>query len=104
MESRMKLLKIVLGVIVLLATAPRSFATIIEVDLVAPLSAAQFNVQASDDQQLQLAVLGSDFVVSAGDTVRAKWTFSNGETFQLMPDPHIGLQGWLILANPLTPT
>lgn len=103
MENSMKLLKTAFGLIVLLVMAPRSFGAIIEVDLVAPLSAAQFNVQASDDQQLQLSVIGSNYVVSAGDTVRVKWTFSNGETFQLLPDPHIGLQGWLILPNPLNP-
>lgn len=104
MKTRLTLLKITFELVALLVLAPRSFGAIIEVDLVAPLSAAQFNVQASDDQQLQLSIIGSNYVVSTGDTVRVKWTFSNGETFQLLPDPHIGLQGWLLLANPLTPT
>lgn len=79
-------------------------ATIVEVNLVAPLSSASYSVQAIDDQQLQLSIAAPSFVVAAGDTVRVKWSFTNGETFQLLPDPHIGLQGWLIRSDPTAPT
>lgn len=93
-----------LAMLVVAAASTQTTAGIVSIDFVAPLSSAQFIVAAADDQQLALSVGGPSFVVNDGDTVRVRWTFSNSQIFQLMPDPHIGLQGWLLLSDPSTPT
>ena len=83
-----------------LGLAAQSEAAVVEVNLTAPLSSAVYSVQAVDAQTLELSVAAPSFVVAEGDTVRVKWTFSGGETFQLLPDPHIGLRGWLTRSDP----
>jgi hypothetical protein len=97
-------LKSLLAFIATLAIAPQCSAAIIEVNLTVPLSSAEYSVPAVDDQAIRLSAIAPSFIVSDGDTVRVKWTFTNGDTFRLLPDPHIGLQGWLLLADPLTPS
>lgn len=89
--------------ILAMAACTQAVAGIVEINFVAPLSSAQFAVAAVDDQQLSLSVSGPSFFVNQGSTVRVRWTFSNAQSFQLMPDPHIGLQGWLLLTDPSNP-
>ncbi len=93
-----------LAFVTIFGLASQPCAAIIEVDLTVPLSSVQYVAQGIDDQQLSLSTAAPSFIVSNGDTVRVKWIFSNGDTFQLLPDPHIGLQGALILADRLTPS
>lgn len=89
------------GFFVLVAFVSNSSAGLIEVNLSAPLSSAVINVPSIDDEQMSFSVSAPSFIVNVGDTVRVIWTFTNDDTFQLLADPHIGLQGWLRVADPL---
>jgi hypothetical protein len=87
----------------LLALSSQVSATIVEVNLTVPISSVVYAVEAIDSQTIELAVAAPNFVVNNGDTVRVKWTFSNGDKFTLLPDPHIGLRGWLTPSDPAQP-
>lgn len=96
--------KTLLAWALLLGLMTPTIAAVVEVELTAPLSAAEFAEQGEGDQQLQLWVAAPSFTVASGDTLRVTWKFADAEAFQLLPDPHIGLQAWLPRADPGGPT
>lgn len=83
------------------AFAINAHAGMIELTYTVPLSSAGSWGDAGD-QALQLSATGATFAVNSGDTVRVTWMFSSGDSFQLLADPHIGLQGQLL--NPSDPS
>ena len=88
-------------VVTALLSSTIAAAAIIDLNFVAPLSSAEVIISPPDDQ-VQFMVSTSDFLVNSGDSVRAKLSFTNNDSFEVLNDPlslAIGTQAFLTLVD-----